>query len=162
MRHYIDKVLAVDSSHSYERLGWSPDPNFHIERRLPFLIDLGKSKTHLWWSRNIERVYRDTKRPSFWIFRELLRLKNDVLCEIASRLVAGIERPASSLFQALDEMAIRRCAESVIDLLLGSIWTGERMKVTDHIEKMGFDFLRAGFSSSDMITTCNSCNVCSV
>ena len=150
MRHYIDKVLAVDGSYTYERLGWSPDPKFHIERRLPFLIDGGKSKQHLWRSRNIVRLYRETRRPGLWIFSELQRLKNDLLSMVTGQLLAGSNCTPDSLFKALDEAEARKCAADVIDLLLRSIWTGERLIVINHVEKMRLDLLQAGLSSFEM------------
>ena len=150
MRHYIDKVLAVDGSYTYERLGWSPDPKFHIERRLPFLIDARKSNPHLWRARNIVRLYRETRRPGLWIFSELKRLKNDLLSKITSQLLAGLNCTPDSLFNALDEEETRKCAADVIDLLLRSIWTGERLIVINHVEKMRLDLLQAGLSSFEM------------
>jgi nucleoside-diphosphate-sugar epimerase len=150
MRHYIDKVLAVDGSYTYERLGWSPDPKFHIERRLPFLIDGGKSKPHLWRSRNIVRLYRETRRPGLWIFSELQRLKSDLLNKVTGQLLAGSNCTPDSLFKALDEAETRKCASDVIDLLLRSIWTGERLIVLNYVEKMRLDLLQAGLSSFKM------------
>jgi nucleoside-diphosphate-sugar epimerase len=38
MASYIDLVMAIDASHTRQRLGWQPRPRLELLRRLPFLL----------------------------------------------------------------------------------------------------------------------------
>ncbi len=68
MAKYVDQQLAVDASHTRERLGWAPRPRLHILRRMPFLLENLKSDPVEWNRRNRAAMKQVRLRPNLGIY----------------------------------------------------------------------------------------------
>lgn len=55
MLDYVDRPLAIDATHTREKLQWSPDPRYAIVNRLPVLMRHFQKERTLWEMRNIRR-----------------------------------------------------------------------------------------------------------
>lgn len=55
MINYVDRPLVVDTAYTNKKLDWEPDPDLHILKRLPVLMDNFKNSYGAWYERNVRR-----------------------------------------------------------------------------------------------------------
>ena len=86
MGKYIDLKLTADCSHTYERLGWTPNPRLDILRRMPFLIEHLKTDPLEWNRRNRAAMKEPHLRPNLRVHRLLERHEQEILETLLANL----------------------------------------------------------------------------
>ncbi|QTA81338.1 NADH dehydrogenase domain-containing protein [Desulfonema limicola] len=55
MIKYVDRPLVVDTGYTRNKLDWEPDPDWHILKRLPVLMNNFNKNRQAWYNRNVLR-----------------------------------------------------------------------------------------------------------
>jgi hypothetical protein len=152
MGSYIDKRLEVDNRRTRECLGWTPNPRFQIDRRLPFLIERLKSEPFEWLARNTALLTREPLRPDLRIYHALLDGEDQVVRAAAAELVAG--EPVAGDWQGLARMdpAEREWYVRLLyRLLLNSVQNSNRMLLLNYLAMTARRRFELGFSGDELV-----------
>jgi nucleoside-diphosphate-sugar epimerase len=149
MRHYIDKRLEVDNRHTRERLGWTPNPRFQIERRLPFLIERLKSEPFEWLARNTALLTREPLRPDLRIYHALLDGEDQVVRAVAERL-APFSGPPWSGLPRMDPSEREWYVRLLYRLLLNSVQNSNRMLLLNYLAMTAQRRFELGFTGEEL------------
>ena len=79
MISYLDTDLAVDPTHSYERLGWRPRKRLLLQRRMPFMVEYRRTNPNEWHRVNRAALKEVHLRANLRINR-LLEKYLDTIC----------------------------------------------------------------------------------
>jgi nucleoside-diphosphate-sugar epimerase len=149
MRHYVDKRLEVDNARTRERLGWTPNPRFQIERRLPFLIERLKSEPFEWLARNTALLTREPLRPDLRIYHALLDAEDQVTAAVAARLAAPPEADWSGL-RRMDPAEREWYVRLLYRLLLNSVQNSNRMLLLNYLAMTAGRRFELGFTGDEL------------
>ena len=156
MRRYIDLELTVNNSLTCNNLGWSPNPRYLIEARMPFLVERMKSEPYAWQIRNMVAMRRVASRPDFHIYTTLSEAEN----EIIERIIERIEKlPNLHEYPSLsrkDPSDLLWFYKLIFRLILTSIHTNNKLLIQNYFEISGISRFEAGFSSAELITLLHS------
>ncbi len=86
MGKYIDLQLTVQAEHTYERLGWQPNPRLEILRRMPFLVENLKADPLEWNRKNRAAMKEPRLRRNLLVHRLLERHEHEILTALMSSL----------------------------------------------------------------------------
>lgn len=150
MRQYIDLQLTVDNSKSCSILGWSPDPRFRIERRLPFLVERLKSEPFAWHTRNLAAMKRETIRPSFLIYIALSDGEEAIIQSVLQQIMGSDPMKSYINLRTFDPSELQWFVKLIFRLILTSIHTNNRMLLLDYFEISGVNRFIAGYSGDDI------------
>jgi hypothetical protein len=125
MARYIDTELAVDASHTRERLGWQPRARLSILNRIPFMIENLKTNPMEWLIRNREILDHSPFEPNFLIYRILDRHKESIEESYACVLngQGGVDMPG---YRGRGVEENQLSARLTVRSLIQSVRTGER------------------------------------
>jgi nucleoside-diphosphate-sugar epimerase len=56
MLNYTDRPWIVNNDYTQKRLGWQTNPQLHILKRLPFILNFYKNQKDIWIERNLRRT----------------------------------------------------------------------------------------------------------
>ena len=149
MRHYVDKRLVVDNQRTRECLGWTPNPRFQIERRLPFLIERLKSEPFEWLARNTAILTREPLRPDLRIYHALLDGEDQVVRGVAARLVPVSGEPWSG-FLRMDPSEREWYVRLLYRLLLNSVQNSNRMLLLNYLSMTARRRFELGFTGEEL------------
>jgi nucleoside-diphosphate-sugar epimerase len=149
MRHYIDKRLEVDNRRTCECLGWTPNPRFRIERRLPFLIERLKSEPFEYLARNTALLTREPLRPDLRIYHALLDGEDQVVRAVAVRLTPLAGEPWSGLLR-MDPSEREWYVRLLYRLLLNSVQNSNRMLLLNYLAMTAGRRFEMGFSGEEL------------
>lgn len=148
MYRYIDQAMEVDSSRTAARIGWTPSPRLHIERRLPFLIERLKSEAAEWHHRNALAMRRGFVRPGLAIYRDLVTLETEVVEATAHRLASSPSRAPA--LAATERGELVWFVRLIYQLLLTSVQSTNRMLVLNYLEVTALSRFRSGVSADEL------------
>jgi hypothetical protein len=148
MRHYVDKSLEVDNQRTRERLGWTPNPRFRIERRLPFLIERLKSEPFEWLARNTALLTREPLRPDLRIYHALLDGEDQVVRAVTARLPPSGE-PWSGILR-MDPAEREWYVRLLYRLLLNSVQNSNRMLLLNYLAMTARRRFELGFTAEEL------------
>lgn len=148
MRHYVDKSLEVDNRRTRECLGWTPNPRFRIERRLPFLIERLKSEPFEWLARNTALLTREPLRPDLRIYHALLDGEDQVVHAVTARLPASGE-PWSGIL-GMDPSEREWYVRLLYRLLLNSVQNSNRMLLLNYLAMTARRRFELGFTAEEL------------
>jgi nucleoside-diphosphate-sugar epimerase len=149
MRHYLDKRLEVDNRRTRERLGWTPNPRFQVERRLPFLIERLKSEPFEWLARNTALLTRAPLRPDLRIYHALLDGEDQVVRAVAERLLPLSSEPWSGLLR-MDPSEREWYVRLLYRLLLNSVQNSNRMLLLNYLAMTARRRFELGFTGEEL------------
>jgi nucleoside-diphosphate-sugar epimerase len=149
MRHYVDKRLEVDNRRTRECLGWTPNPRFQIERRLPFLIERLKSEPFEWLARNTALLTREPLRPDLRIYHALLDGEDQVVRAVAARLSIASGEPWSGLLR-MDPSEREWYVRLLYRLLLNSVQNSNRMLLLNYLAMTARRRFELGFTGEEL------------
>ena len=149
MRHYVDKKLEVDNTRTRERLGWTPNPRFQIERRLPFLIERLKSEPFEWLARNTALLTRQPLRPDLRIYHALLDGEDQVTAAVANLLGQRPEQASGGL-QRMDPAEREWYVRLLYRLLLNSVQNSNRMLLLNYLAMTARRRFELGFTGDEL------------
>ncbi len=150
MRRYIDRKLEVDNSRTLARTGWAPSPRYHVERRLPFLIERLESEPFQWHTRNVTLMKRETARPALRIYKALATIEDPVVETVTESIRAGKEGDRYPSFLAMGRDELHWCIRLLFRLLLTSVQSSNRMLILDYLEVTGFSRFAAGSTAGEI------------
>lgn len=87
MTKYVDKKLTVDASVTYNTLGWTPTPRYHILRRLLFLTEKMTGHPNNWKFRNEVIIKKVACRKSILIYDILAQSRESLVEKIANEVM---------------------------------------------------------------------------
>jgi nucleoside-diphosphate-sugar epimerase len=149
MRHYVDKRLEVDNRRTRECLGWSPNPRFQIERRLPFLIERLKSEPFEWLARNTALLTRQPLRPDLRIYHALLDGEDPVVRAVLARVAPAAAGPWSGLAR-MDAAEREWYVRLLYRLLLSSVQNSNRMLLLNYLAMTARRRFELGFTGEEL------------
>jgi nucleoside-diphosphate-sugar epimerase len=150
MYRYIDRKMDVDGSHTRAMLDWSPSARYHIERRLPFMLERMKSEPVEWHARNAAVMRRDIARPDLAIFKALVTEENQVVDALVEKVGAEATRGLLPGFAAMDQNELAWLVRLLYRLLLTSVQTSNRMLLVNYLEVTGASRFNAGFTADEI------------
>jgi hypothetical protein len=149
MRHYVDKQLEVDNRRTRECLGWTPNPRFQIERRLPFLIERLKSEPFEWLARNTALLTREPLRPDLRVYNALLDGEDQVVGAVAARLRPQETLPWRGLLR-MDPSEREWYVRLLYRLLLNSVQNSNRMLLLNYLAMTARRRFELGFTGEEL------------
>jgi hypothetical protein len=149
MRHYVDKRLEVDNRRTRECLGWTPNPRFQIERRLPFLIERLKSEPFEWLARNTAILTRQPLRPDLRIYHALLDGEDQVVRAVTERLSPAAGEPWRGLLR-MDPAEREWYVRLLYRLLLSSVQNSNRMLLLNYLAMTAQRRFELGFTGDEL------------
>jgi nucleoside-diphosphate-sugar epimerase len=149
MRHYVDKRLQVDNRRTRECLGWTPNPRFRIERRLPFLIERLKSEPFEWLARNTAILTRQPLRPDLRIYHALLDGEDQVVRAVTGRLSSASGEPWRGLL-TMDPAEREWYVRLLYRLLLSSVQNSNRMLLLNYLAMTARRRFELGFTGDEL------------
>jgi nucleoside-diphosphate-sugar epimerase len=149
MRHYVDKRLEVDNRRTRDLLGWSPNPRFRIERRLPFLIERLKSEPFEWLARNTALLTRQPLRPDLRIYHALLDGEDQVVRAVLARMAPASAGPWSG-FARMDPAEREWYVRLLYRLLLSSVQNSNRMLLLNYLAMTARRRFELGFTGDEL------------
>ena len=149
MGAYIDKRLEVDNHRTRERLGWTLNPRFAIERRLPFLIERLRSEPFEWLARNMALLTREPLRPDLRIYYALLEAEDRVVGAVATQTEASHDHGGPGLAR-MDAAEREWYARLLFRLLLNSVQTSNRMLLLNYLALTARRRFELGFSADEL------------
>lgn len=149
MGSYIDRRLEVDNLRTRECLGWSPNPRFQIERRLPFLIERLKSEPFEWLARNTAVLTREPMRPDLRIYHALLEGEDQVVAALAKYLARPTEGPWTGLAR-MDPAERDWYVRLLYRLLLNSVQNSNRMLLLNYLAMTARRRFELGFTGEEL------------
>jgi len=118
MWRYIDLKLNVDSSQTYNLLGWLPNPRYRIDKRLLFLVERLKSEPFAWQMRNMAALRKATSRPDFNIYTALSDAENEIIDSVAKHIEdTTVEFPHLQSLEKSETYLLRRLNEIILQFL---------------------------------------------
>jgi nucleoside-diphosphate-sugar epimerase len=149
MRHYVDKRLEVDNRRTRECLGWTPNPRFQIERRLPFMIERLKSEPFEWLARNTALLTRQPLRPDLRIYHALLDGEDHVARAVVRRLEQDEAGPWSGL-RRMEPGEREWYVRLLYRLLLSSVQNSNRMLLLNSLSMTARRRFELGFTGDEL------------
>jgi nucleoside-diphosphate-sugar epimerase len=149
MRHNGAKQREVDNRRTRECLGWTPNPRFQIERRLPFLIERLKSEPFEWLARNTALLTREPLRPDLRIYGALLDGEDQVVRAVAARLPPLPEPPWQGLLR-MDPSERDWYVRLLYRLLLSSVQNSNRMLLLNYLAMTARRRFELGFTGEEL------------
>jgi hypothetical protein len=149
MRHYVDRRLEVDNRRTRECLGWTPNPRFRIERRLPFVIERLKSEPFEWLARNTALLTRQPLRPDLRIYHALLDGEDQVARAVARRLDQDAAGPWSGL-RRMEPPEREWYVRLLYRLLLSSVQNSNRMLLLNYLSMTAPRRFELGFTGEEL------------
>ena len=150
MYRYIDRKMDVDGSHTRALLGWSPSARYHIERRLPFMIERMKSEPVEWHARNAAVMRRDIARPDLAILKALVTEENQVVDALVEKVGAEAASGRLLAFATMEGNELSWLVRLLYRLLLTSVQTSNRMLLVNYLEVTGVSRFKAGFTADEI------------
>lgn len=153
MVRYIDSVLAVDATHSQQRLGWQPRERLLLERRMPFMVEYRKTDPVEWQRRNRAALKEVRLRDNLRLHR-LLEKHHDM---IRTRFREGMKgADGARLFasyQDVPDPILEWRFTVILRHLLNAARTGERGVFTSYCRDLAAKRFEEGF---DALEVCNA------
>lgn len=150
MARYIDRQMEIELLHTEARLGWSPSPRNHIERRVPFMIERLKSEPLLWMVKNSAAMRRDTARPDLLIHKALAEMEDPVVGSLADMVKSQQVGGPLPNYGAMERTELVWTIRVVYRLLLTSVLSSTRMLIRNYAEVTAFRRFQAGFSADEI------------
>ena len=150
MMKYVDLQLEVDSSYTRKTLGWKPTPRYHIKRRLLFLLVNMKSHTNNWHILNEAAMKHAASRVNLIIYDYLVENKEVLLTKINNQILSKFKTNLYPNFQKMSLIDFKAYTNSIYNLILASVRTGDRSLILKHIDEMALNRYSSGFKASEI------------
>ncbi len=150
MARYIDRKLEVDNAYSRHRLGWTPEPRFRLDRRMPYLIEHLRSEPFQWHAKNEMAMRRTPARPDLRIYNALARVEDLVVFDVVQAVLDERTRPPMPAFRDLDREELAWRIRLYYRLLLTSVQSSDRMQLANYMAITCQSRFRAGFTGDEI------------
>ncbi len=140
MADYIDKVLAIDGTHTRRRLVWAPHPRLAVLNRIPFMIENMTTNPEDWARRNHEAMTHLELKPNFQVYR-LLEAHRAPIAEAFAATLRAPGRPP------LSEEDLDWTTRVTLRSLVQSIRTAERRPFMEHCRDLAERRLSQGVAA---------------
>lgn len=151
MIKYLDTDLAVDATHTYERVGWKPRKRLLLQRRMPFMVEHRKTNPNEWQRLNRAALKEVHLRANLRINRLLEVHLEDICTDFLDQLLA---RGSASHFPSYQNVA-RDVLEWRFMILLrhlqSSIRTRDRGLFTTYCRDLAEKRLMQGFGVREVV-----------
>ncbi len=144
MVKYIDHTLIADSSYTRAVLGWEPDPNYSLARRLLFLIEKMKMEPGQWLSLNKSAMERISFRPVLMICDELAISKGYLTGKILEYIMDPANGRKFICYQKITGTVADADIGTFYDLLMTSIQARDRAILLNYLCYIGIKHFDAG------------------
>lgn len=130
MLKYLDQQMIVDASHTRNILEWQPTDRYKLSRRILFLIENMKINPNQWEERNLVMANKAVvERPGVKIYEAMEYLKETVISEHLSFLLAPENAKLFPHYQQLDKETLKIRADCIYEMLEVAILNGDRKHV---------------------------------
>ena len=126
MMQCIDRRIDVDSSHTQQRLGWTPRDRLSILRRLPFLVHNRRAHYACWLQRNHVAAYRTQLRSGLKVHDLLSRHEEEICGEFLAYLSQASQRKRLSAYLQCSRVQLEDRHRLLLDQLMAAIRTGDK------------------------------------
>jgi nucleoside-diphosphate-sugar epimerase len=151
MVEYIDWDLAVDSSRTQAKLGFTPRDRLLIKRRIPFMVEHLKTDPMEWHQRNQAAMKIVHLRPNLRIHRLLEKHHDEIRRRfIHEQLVGPMGRERFPSYQAVPHEILEWRFTVVLRHLLNAVRTGEKGLFTAYCRDLAEKRHEDGFSGEEV------------
>ncbi|MCP4145983.1 MAG: NAD(P)-dependent oxidoreductase [bacterium] len=151
MLRYIDTRMVINPEKTRTLMGCSPNPRYHILRRLPFLIANLKRVPHEWHHLNQHFPYDQVQeKENLKIYRTMLKMKNSIVDEISDVLQLDENAEKFKTYQSLTPGTLRIRVNLLYSFLEKDILMGNRSNVLDYAHTLALDRFKEGFSLNEV------------
>lgn len=151
MYHYIDLQLDINSSYTCSKLGWSPDIRYHIERRLPFLIERLKSEPFAWHARNMAAMTKVSTRPHVTIYKAVADMEEEIVEALVKLVKASQGKKLYPCYKKMNILELRWTIKLIYHLLLTSMDNDNRMLILNYLEVSAKSRFEVGFTGDEIV-----------
>jgi hypothetical protein len=151
MWRYIDEQLNVENKKSCDLIGWTPNPRYMIERRMPFMVERLKSEPFAWQMRNMAALRRTTARPDFNIYTALSDAEDRIIDQLCKVINLDDEIIHFSHLRRVDKVDLSWFLKLVFRLILTSIHTTNKLLVQNYFEISSLNRFQLGYSFDEIL-----------
>ena len=155
MIKYLDCKLTVDASYTFQKLNWQPTPRLSILRRLIFLLEKMKSDPVEWHRKNMTALKRVTLRANLLIYDIMVKLKQELIDEIKSRLLNPAFKDKFPNYQKMESENLDWSLGILYQLLSSSVRNNDRMLLLDYIRNLATIRFSEGFDGKEICHALN-------
>ncbi|MBL7033240.1 MAG: hypothetical protein ISR91_03770, partial [Candidatus Delongbacteria bacterium] len=151
MVDYVDTRMVIDPTRTFEMLKYTPNPRYHILRRLPFLIANMKRIPHEWHYINQHFPYDPIReKKNLALYRSMWKLKESVVDEAVRLLMQPENRERFKTYHALKPSILRQRVNLIYSFLEKDILVGDHSIVLDYAHLLALDRRQEGFEADEV------------
>ena len=148
---YVDTDLAVDASHTYERVGWKPRKRLLLQRRLPFMTEHRKTTPNEWHRLNRAAMKEVHVRANLRINGLLEMHLEDICSEFLDQLLAPGSASRFPSYQNVARDVLEWRFMILLRHLQSSIRTRDRGLFTTYCRDLAEKRLMQGFGVREVV-----------
>ncbi|MBN2708963.1 MAG: NAD(P)-dependent oxidoreductase [Calditrichaceae bacterium] len=150
MYRYIDLQLNIENKKTCELIDWYPQERYYIEKRMPFLVERLKSDPNAWHLRNQAVLISRQDRPDLQIHTALVNAEIEIMESLLDFIFLAENNVRFTFFQKLGQEEVKWFIKLLFQLLLTSIYAGNKLLLLNYFEVSSFGRFKAGYKLSEI------------
>jgi nucleoside-diphosphate-sugar epimerase len=151
MIDYLDTDLAVDASHTYERLTWRPRKRLLLQRRMPFMVEHRKMNPSEWQRLNRAALKEVHLRANLRINRLLEKHLDEICGAFLDQMLAHGSALRFPSYQSVPRDVLEWRFMILLRHLQSSIRTRDRGLFTTYCRDLAEKRLMQGFGVREVV-----------
>jgi len=151
MIRYLDTDLAVDASHTYEKLGWRPRKRLLLQRRMPFMAEYRKTNPNEWHRLNRAALKEVHLRANLHINRLLEKHLDEICTSFLDQLLSPGSESRFPSYQHVARDVLEWRFMILLRHLQSSIRTRDRGLFTTYCRDLAEKRLMQGFGVREVV-----------
>ena len=150
MAKYIDLVMNVDASRTYDRLGWAPKTRLDVVRRMPFLVENFKSNPGEWHRLNRAAMKEVRVRSNLKVHR-LLEQHEGAIVRAMMEELQGPQAKWSLRYRRIKAEDLQWNVRQLVRHLMNAVRTREKAIFKHYCRDLAQLRYQQGFSVHEVV-----------
>jgi nucleoside-diphosphate-sugar epimerase len=150
MIKYVDLDLAVDASHTYDRLDWHPRKRLLLQRRMPFLVEQLKTEPNEWHRLNQAALKFVRLHPNLQVNRLLEKHLDEICTTFLDKLLGPGAESRFPSYQKVQRDVLEWRFMIALRHLQGTVRTRDRGLFTTYCRDLAEKRLMQGFGVQEV------------